>query len=54
MQLYLQKESKKENHKAIIPNSTPPKIKYERSIIDKNGFMDPFKYNPFGLVSSFL
>jgi hypothetical protein len=46
MQLYLQKESKKENHKAIIPNSTPPKIKYERSIIDKNGFMDPFKYNP--------
>jgi hypothetical protein len=44
MQNYLQKEKKKENHKIISPNKI--KIKNERDIIDKNGFMDPFKYNP--------
>ena len=44
MQQYLKKESKKDIHKELSP--TKIKIKNERDIIDRNGFMDPFKYNP--------
>ncbi len=44
MQQYLKKESKKEIHKEYVPPKI--KIKNERDISDRNGFMDPFKYNP--------
>lgn len=44
MQSYLQREKKKENQKIISPIKI--RKKNERDIIDRNGFMDPFKYNP--------
>ena len=44
MQSYLQREKTKENQKIISPIKISKK--YERDIIDRNCFMDPFKYNP--------
>ena len=46
MQEYLNKETKKENLKVIIPNKVKIKIKDGREIIEKHEFKDPFKYNP--------
>jgi len=47
MQEYLKKENKKEIHKETKESPfNKIKIKNERDIIDRNGFMDPFKYNP--------
>ena len=47
MQQYLKKENKKEIHKEQKESPfNKIRIKHERDIIDKNGFKDPFKYNP--------
>ena len=47
MQQYLKKENKKEIHKEQKESPfNKIRIKNERDIIDKNGFKDPFKYNP--------